>query len=62
MPRGGKRQGAGRPKGSSAPRKRKHINVRMLVDLVERVKEQAKASGLSQSKTIELALMGYYGW
>lgn len=59
MPRGGKREGAGRPAGTVRGRtvEYKTISISALPEEVERIKELAKKSGKTVSRyLVELAL------
>lgn len=59
MPRGGKREGAGRPFGTTRGRtvEYKTISISALPEEVERIKELAKESGKTVSRyLVELAL------
>ncbi|WP_294016079.1 hypothetical protein [uncultured Treponema sp.] len=60
MPRGGKRDGAGRPAGSLGTRKENPLSVQVAVRLTEsekkRLEELAAQSGLTVSKYIHKVL------
>ena len=57
MTRGGKREGAGRPLGSSKPPVKRPVSVKLPIWLANWLK---KREG-SQARLIEKALIGFYG-
>lgn len=64
MPRGGKREGAGRPTGSTSVHKEDSLSVQVAVRLTEgekkRLEELASQSGLTVSKFIHKILAEHF--
>jgi hypothetical protein len=59
MTRGGQREGAGRPEGSTIPNPKKMVTIRLKPYLAAWLKKKSRP-GLSQSDLIEKALIEYY--
>ena len=60
MPRGGKREGAGRPVGSTKPKVRTKVSFRMQIKLIEWLKKRSIKNHRPQITLIEDAIKKHY--
>ena len=60
MPRGGKREGAGRPVGSTKPKVRSRVTYRMSIKLIDWLKKKSIKTHRPQITLIEDAIKKHY--
>ena len=60
LTRGGKREGAGRPKGTTKANPKKVVTVRLAPEIADFLKEASKPGLISQADLIETAVRGYF--
>lgn len=56
MPRGGKREGAGRPKGTTKPDTRKMLQVRVTPETLTWIKIETERLGINSGQLIDLII------